>query len=40
LRFLHDPTVPFTNNQAKRDERAAALRLEARLYPLPDHGGK
>ena len=26
LRFLHDPTVPFTNNEAERDGRMMKLR--------------
>ena len=26
MRFLHDPTVPFTNNQAERDGRMMKLR--------------
>jgi hypothetical protein len=26
LRFLHDPSVSFTNNQAKRNERACGVR--------------
>ena len=28
LRFLHDPSVPFTNNEAERDMRMMNLRMK------------
>ena len=28
LRFLHDPSVPFTNNEAERDMRMMKLRMK------------
>jgi transposase len=35
LRFLRDPTVPFTNNEAERDERMMKLRQKIQKSLLP-----
>ena len=37
LRFLSDPTVPFTNNLAERDGRM--MKLRQKIRPLPAASG-